>query len=309
MPNDLTFEAYLLRFHFRALDRLSFPPGKSGNTLRGAFGLIFRKIACRPECIDAAHCDIRSTCAYARIFEPAAVDGTGPSGLADWPRPFVFRASHLDGRSVRPGEEFHFDLNLFAVREPVIDYFVRAFARLAEDGIGAGRGRADLLQVTTRPDDALVFEGTKPVSLPLAGRAAKVRSIEVEFLTPTELKGGERGGLVSQPEFGVLLQRARDRIATLRSLYGAGPIAIDFRGMGKKAAGVRMLRCDVQHVVRERLSSRTGQRHPLGGFVGRAEYEGDGLEEFLPWLEAASVTGVGRHTTWGKGELRVRAMP
>jgi hypothetical protein len=52
----------------------------------------------------------------------------------------------------------------------------------------------------------------------------------------------------------------------------------------------------------ERRSSRTGQVHPIGGFVGEAEYEGD-LAEFVPYLHAARWTGVGRQTVWGKGEI------
>ena len=45
--------------------------------------------------------------------------------------------------------------------------------------------------------------------------------------------------------------------------------------MGERAAAVRMTRCELQRTEVDRLSSRTGQRHPLGGFVGEAEYEGE----------------------------------
>jgi hypothetical protein len=64
-----------------------------------------------------------------------------------------------------------------------------------------------------------------------------------------------------------------------------------------------MVRCEIQPVEAERRSSRTGQVHPIGGFTGMAEYEGE-LGEFLPCLEAAAFTGVGRHTVWGNGEIR-----
>jgi len=43
-----------------------------------------------------------------------------------------------------------------------------------------------------------------------------------------------------------------------------------------------------------------GQRHPLGGFVGEAEYEGE-LAEFLPYLRLGKWVGVGRQTVWGRG--------
>jgi hypothetical protein len=38
--------------------------------------------------------------------------------------------------------------------------------------------------------------------------------------------------------------------------------------------------------------------------MGSADYEGD-LAEFLPFLEAARWTGVGRQTVWGNGEIHV----
>ena len=110
--------------------------------------------------------------------------------------------------------------------------------------------------------------------------------------------------MADRPEFGILFGRLRDRISTLRALYGAGPLEIDFRAMGERAAAVRMTRCELQRTEVDRLSSRTGQRHPLGGFVGEAEYEGE-LGEFLPYLRAGKWVGVGRQTVWGKGEMEV----
>ena len=124
--------------------------------------------------------------------------------------------------------------------------------------------------------------------------------IRVRYLTPTELKTEE--GLADQPEFPILFSRARDRIATLRAVYGVGPLAIDFRGMGDRSRKVEMISCNVRHVAIERRSSRTGQTHPLGGFIGKREYQGD-LAEFVPYLRAAEWTGVGRQTVWGKGEI------
>jgi hypothetical protein len=65
-----------------------------------------------------------------------------------------------------------------------------------------------------------------------------------------------------------------------------------------------MTRCEIRDVDAMRRSSRTGQVHPIGGFVGEAEYEGE-LGEFVPYLKVAKWTGVGRQTVWGKGEIAV----
>ena len=297
----MTFDLYSFRFTFSARDTICFPAGMPGNIVRGAFGSVLRRIACVPECPghtgrDVRECYRRIDCAYARIFEPAAlIGGIGPSGLADSPRPFVLRAAHLDGRAVAPGQEFWFDVNIFETRYPVVEYFERAFRELASEGLGPGRGRADLLSV----------EQLEPISVPLEADLQETRRIRVAFRTPIELKSNAEPA--AKPEFGILFARARDRVSTLRSLYGAGPLEIDFEGLGERASAVRMTRCQVRHLATRRRSSRTGHSHGIGGLVGLAEYEGD-LSEFLPILQAAQWTGVGRHCVWGNGELRVHAI-
>jgi len=57
---------------------------------------------------------------------------------------------------------------------------------------------------------------------------------------------------------------------------------------------------DLRWIAARRRSSRTGQTHPLGGFVGEVRYAGE-VSEFLPILRAAYWTGIGRQTVWGKG--------
>ena len=142
------------------------------------------------------------------------------------------------------------------------------------------------------------------VALDAGGEVAN--RARLQFLTPTELKAG--GGIVERPEFAILFGRLRDRLSTLRELYGSGPLDIDFRSMGQRAAAIRLGRCQLEWETAERKSGRTGQTHPLGGFTGEAEYEGD-LGEFLPWLRAARWAGIGRQTVWGKGDVRVAECP
>jgi hypothetical protein len=201
--------------------------------------------------------------AYSRLFAPRAA--TGPSGFADPPRPFVFRVFG----------PLEVGLNLFLTREPAIELFSQAMAELGT---------------------LTAVSGTERLCLPLCGTDRQIDRLRVRFLTPTELKGAER------PEFGVLLARIRDRVSALRELYGEGPLAIDFKGLGERASLVSMVRCELARVAVERVSRGTGQRHSLGGFTGFAEYEGE-LAEFAPYLEIARWTGVGRQTVWGKGEI------
>ena len=213
--------------------------------------------------------------AYHRLFAPRAT--SGPSGLLDSPRPFVLRVRHLDRVMVAPGQHYEIGLHLFETREPQIEIIGEALA----EGIMA---------------ECIGVEGRELLRVKLAPSAGEVRRVRVHFLTPTELKPAD------SPDFGVLFARIRDRVSTLRSLYGEGPLEIDFRGMGERAAAIRMTRCELDHVEASRWSHSGGMRHSLGGFVGVAEYAGE-LAEFVPYLEAAGWTAVGRQTVWGKGEI------
>lgn len=271
----MRFHFHRLRFEMEARGVVYLPPGKAGNVLRGSLGLMLRAA-------DAG--------AYERMFAPRTAGG--PSGFADAPRPFVFRVAELEaGLRAEPGERFVFGMNLFEEGGEGGRVFAEAFGRLGWEGLGPGRGKA-----------ALVDWQQQPCCVDLSERPGNLDHIGVRFITPTEIKGD--GGLLREPLFGILMARIRDRISTLRALYGAGPLEMDFREFGERAAAVRLSSRDVRHVDAERQSRRTGQRHPLGGFVGTAAYEGD-LAEFVPYLEAAAHTGVGRQTVWGKGEIAI----
>ena len=126
----MTFRFRRIRFSFRAQGSVYFPEGKASNVVRGAFGILLEKVS--PE-------------AYARVFSPHAQ--TGPSGLADQPRPFVFRASHLDGARFADGDTFDFTMNLFDLDEGLLTPIRLAFAMLEWTGLGPGRARVVLASV------------------------------------------------------------------------------------------------------------------------------------------------------------------
>lgn len=258
-----TFDVTACRLRFASRGALRFAAGMPANIARGVLGA-----------------SLYRTPAYRRIFAPRAA--SGPSGLKDVPRPFVLRAAHLDGCTLGDGAPFHIDVHLFLAGGEAVEQIRSAFA---------GWRQAELR-------DAEISR----VSVPLEAPPGAIQELGVRFLTPTELKCGEK--IVARPEFHVLFARARDRVSTLRAAYGAGALEIDFAGMAERAARVRTCSCEIRHTVVERLSKGTGQRHPLGGFTGHASYEGD-VGEFLPILRAAVWTGVGRQTVWGNGSILV----
>ncbi len=273
----MVLQVLVRRVWFDALDEVRFPDAKAANVLRGGFGQSLRATA--------------TPAIYEQIFEPKQ-EGPGPSGLADPPRPFLFRAKHLDGQRIAKHDDFSFDVHVFGPTE-VADTITIALEHLFEKGAGVGRGKARLTAVADERIDLPI----------LATETAS--HIKVTFLTPTELK--HQGRVMSQPDFPVLIRRVRDRVSTLMSLYGSGEPAMDFQLFGKTADEVRMLRADVDVQDVARTSTRTGQTHTIGGMVGDAEYVGK-LDAFLPFLRAAQYTGVGRHTVWGNGCIQTEIL-
>jgi hypothetical protein len=284
-----------IRFAFRAIDTVRIPPGKAGNVFRGAFGTVLRELACVPDCPGAVACNRAAYCAYAVLFEPRRANG--PSGFSNLPRPFVIRAAALDGRTIAAGETFFADLHLFGDPIPdAVGWIRRAFEAFVRSGIGAGRGRAELTCVERGP----------AVTLEIEARLSASRRFAIEFLTPTDLKSD--GNAHADPDFHTVFARARDRVAALMAMYGTGAPEADYRALGDAARSVVLVASDLRKIQAERRSTRTGQTHSIGGLVGRAEYAGD-PGPFLPWLGAAFWTGIGRHTAWGNGVIRVTEYP
>lgn len=216
------------------------------------------------------------------VFRPRARPGL-PSGLKTPPPPFAVRAKHLDGLTVAAGSAWELILHIFDLSLD-LDPDLRT--------VSGSR----VVKLETESADHVVD---------LTPASASVTAVEVAFETPTELKGHDDPAI--PPAFDVLFKRARDRVATLLALYGSGAVDIDFRALGDRAAAVRRVGGAVEPVSIDRYSTRTGQVHPLGGFRGNALYEGD-LAEFIPWLRAAEAAGVGRHTVWGNGVIRITAL-
>ncbi len=305
------------RFLLRAASPLLLPARNKGNTLRGAFGTMLRKLCCHPGCPGAARCEFRATCTYAQVFEPAAPEGSPAlSNYQAIPRPFVIRPPLEEKTGYQPGETVEFGLILVGRAIEFLPYFVLTFNRLGEEGLGVKRARCALERVEQLEASgcatAVVYDGGTRVMRPAAGSirevssacASQSRALQVRFLTPTFLVF--EGHAVREPHFHHLVRRLRDRLNALATFYCGGPLVLDFKGLGERAAAVLRTHCDLRWMARQRQSSRTGRRHDVSGFVGTCAFAGD-LAEFLPLLHFGQYLHVGKHTAWGNGWLSLQA--
>src|SRR6185312_11486411 len=328
------FTLGLFRFTLVPRETMFVPAVNKANMLRGAFGHSFRKLCCVPQCANARECPLESSCPYKIIFEPSPpADADRLRRNQDVPRPFVFRASADDKKTkFLSGEKFQFSLVLIGRALDHLPYFVLSFRDLAAQGIGLNRAKCELQLVeeqtlhsllqadrpASQPLDHKIFASSDQVfhspqglDLPqwIAQRLHQLSScpgcdqkISISFLTPTLLKA--ENAIARSPEFDHVFKRLRDRINSLSTFFGGGPLSADFAGLGLRAEQVRTVSSDVQWVERFRTSSKTFQRHELSGFTGTAVYAGD-LHEFLPWLALGELIHLGKHTAWGSGWISV----
>ncbi len=291
---------------------------------RGAFGEVFRALVCHDVTLACAACPLRTRCPFSCIFSPAIPPGRPDiARLRDPPRPFVLHDPRPEMPELPAKTALHLSFSLVGSAVAGLPYFVVTLRRLGECGLGRLRTRFDVLRVQALSPDGIPSADVyapggdvrlveTPVTAPALARPGDehARRIRVRFRTPTDARG--RDEPVGQaPTFGTLLRRARDRASALATFFGTGPLFCDPGSIGAvadEADRVAMLRADVTSETHTRRSRRTGERHPLEGVVGSIDYEGVSMGAFMPWLRLAEVLGVGRHATFGQGQIDVNVL-
>jgi hypothetical protein len=272
-----SFDFYSVAFQFQARDHFEFPPFLTGNIFRGALGSFLQSA---------------NPGAYGALFGRAASDASLRTTL---PRPFALRCRNLDGRSYSPGEVFSLHLNLFLSDLRLLEALTAAATAMGHKGFGPLRSRAELLLPPQH----------RHYSLAMDDSVEPAHAIRIHFDSPTEIKTD--GGVTEPCHFPALIEQIVRRLEHLSALYGSGPLALDSKALRKQADAIQLRSANLKRVDVSRRGSRLGQTHPIGGFVGGAEYSGD-LTPFIRLLEAASFTGVGRHTVWGNGEISIEKL-
>ena len=298
----MLFHFIPLEFDYLARDPVHLAEGKATNIVRGALGLALRRQACAADCTDSRSCPHRKPCLYQQLFE-GETGGKRPSGYQEPPRPFVLRSPDWLERTVAPGEHLVTSLHLFDRRPEIVQALLTAYGQLGETGLGPGRGRLSLSEIR-QPEGVLWKSGPMPaptvMTLDLSPDAGAPTRVKAQFVTPTEIK--VRGELASDAAFVNVFARIHERLRFLLTHYCGCDAATGADGTLDAARKIVTVHEDLRSLGVTRYSTRTGQTHPLAGFVGEAVYEGD-FTLLWQWLKASEWTGVGRQTVWGKGAV------
>lgn len=307
--NELRLTRY--RVGLRALEALNLPT-YLGSTLRGAFGHVFRRIACLAP--PASRCPAPENCPYHLIFEPAPPsDAVVLRNLDDIPRPFVMGAPPAAIKSYPAGSDLTFDLTLVGRARDFLPHFIVAFRELR--AIGRGRHPVALRRVDAvepfgggltliySDEDNLVRSHDASVSLrDCANLRPPEAPITVRFVTYTRLK--HDGDWARRPEFHVLFRRLIGRLSSLAVFHCGVRLDLDFLRLIERAKATKLIDDRTRWEDWTRYSSRQDRRMTLGGLVGEAAYEGS-LTEFWPFLVFGQWTHVGKNATFGMGRYEI----
>jgi len=309
--NQTPFTCEKFRLFIRVTSLMVLPPYKGG-VFRGAFGYAFRRIVCAVRNQECPSCILRDKCLYVNLFEPPP-----PAGFPDSrkysraPAPFVFRPPDSHRQAFHPGETLEFELILLGPALEALPYFIYTLVEMGKRGLGRERGKYEL----TRADwlnNGEAFEVYDGPSQTLKGVAFEQNhlmqqveevapEITLKFITPLRLK--QKGRLVTQLTFPLLLERLIERITLLSTFYGSGTPAglADLQPLSER---VNTAHDGLYWYDWGRYSTRQKDYMKLGGLRGEITFEGE-LAPFMPLLKLGEKVHVGQGSGFGLGGYEV----
>jgi CRISPR-associated endoribonuclease Cas6 len=324
----------LLKFTLHAIEPIKLPQF-AGSTFRGAFGSMFRRIACAPHCDAAKNCLLATACAYARVFEALPdVPGYQPAAKSEAPRPFIIHPPPSE-TPLKAGEEFSFHLVLAGAAINYLPYFILTWRELGRIGIGSAHGRFRLVTVESHlslnvaetadatdahaprtiysAEDELVRNNLAALTAErILATNARLRSLSepnklpparltIELLMPARLKSGGEF-LRGAPPFETLMGALLRRLESLSFFYCGGGLQLDYHMIVARAKEVETVSSDLHWVEWARYSQRQERKIPWGGLMGSVEYAGE-FTQFWPFLALGELVGVGNNCAFGLGRF------
>ncbi|NOY65722.1 MAG: CRISPR system precrRNA processing endoribonuclease RAMP protein Cas6 [Nitrospirae bacterium] len=296
-------------------------PAYKGATLRGAFGVAFKRIVCALRKEDCSECLLSGRCIYFQIFE-ARAEGENPLGrVKTIPKPFVIDPPDDEKNLFVQGEALKFTLTLIGKATEYIPYFIYTFDELGRMGIGRKRGRYILREVidldsntTVYNHDRKILEAVERKTIDLSEAiedfihpAVKDNDTEltVRAVTPIRIKYGRH--YTAELEFHILIRQLLRRLFLLWYFHGDydseyyETIREYHKNAIRLAEKVRTKKASLYWYDWERYSTRQKARMKLGGVLGSVTYAGP-VEPFNAFLKAGEIFHVGKGTTFGLGK-------
>jgi len=291
-------------------------PAYQGSALRGAFGYALRNAVCVVRNRECPECLLKSGCVYSYAFETPPPSGSEMlRKYTSVPHPFVLNPMTGEKGLYKPGMTLKFGMTLVGRAAEYVPYFVFAFMKMGERGMGKGRGkfrvtRIDVLdssgspveavyenEILKSPETVLTDEDVRELA-----RAAPSDRISLTFLTPLRVRYQDR--FCREIQFHILIRSLLRRLSSLLYFHCGERLDIPFKEIIERAESVKLTRNETRWYDWERFSGRQKRRIKMGGVVGTVSYEGD-ITEFLPLLIAGAWVNVGKGTSFGLGNFEL----
>lgn len=217
------------------------------------------------------------------------------------------------------GEKLCFNLILIGNAIKFLPYFIFAFDRLGDIGIGKGKRQFCLEKVysmeSTGNEKTLIYSleqkkvlnqnYTTTVEELLENQASSIfqgNQIVIQLKTPIKIQ--HQGKLIEVIEFPILMGNLARRFSNLSFFHTDREVRFDYENMVNCAKGVRIAQDNTWWSDLTRYSHRQNRRMKMGGLVGSVTYEGD-IKAFLPLLVLGESIHVGKNTVMGFGKYEI----
>jgi len=300
----------------RFLEKAVVPPYE-GSMIRGAFGRAFKDSCCPFPHENGQGCPLGQKCPYGYVFETSPPEEARDFAKnKEMPRPYVFEPPEATKMEYAPGERMTFGFTVVGRAADYMPYFIYAFSKMGDEGVGRLRARYELERVVARNpltgareevyDGKMVRNQRVPIvwkEAEAVARSLDSERLRVEFLTPAFVKF--RGEVSPEaPSFAALVQALLIRVPMLSAVHCGEVWRQDFRGMVERAGEVETISDGTTWASFRRYSSFRRKSEPLEGVVGSVEYEGP-VEEFLPLMCVGQISHLGKRAVFGLGKYRL----
>ncbi|ADE15892.1 conserved hypothetical protein [Nitrosococcus halophilus Nc 4] len=287
-------------------------PAYAGSAWRGVLGRALKQTVCVARGTPCGECMLARSCVYPYIFEtPPPPDSRKMRRYNAAPHPFVLVLEENSTASTR----YTLGLTLFGRGNRYLPYFIHAFIRAGEQGIGPRRQNFQLLEVQQRenlsPDRWLtIFQPDKKLT-PWPERMPPIpplpEAVQIHFQTPLRLKREGRNVRPQDFFFADLFGNLLRRFSMLTYFHTDTPLEADFAGLMAKARTVKCRHGDLYWKDWTRYSSRQRTTMQMGGLQGTVVLEGAQIAPFWPYLWLGQWTHAGKNTSMGLGRYRLEA--
>ena len=254
-------------------------PHYKGSTLRGVFGRALKQVVCALRHQTCDQCLLKDRCVYVDVFETQTRSQPvgNQAGMAR-PHPFVIEPPDTPETHFLPGTPFEFNLLLFGKANAHLPYFIYAFDRISQIGIGKkinGRRGVFNLEGVTIDGRTLYSAEDKQLKMPPDGTELTLLEpvpkktlsrIELFMETPLRLKFSNR--LKADLPFHVLVRGMLRRMSSLMTVYGNGEPALDYTGLVRRSEAVRIIGDRLEWFDWRRYSFRQDRENAHGGHDG-----------------------------------------